>query len=206
MYPSTAKQRLWLTCLGFDFPAAATGNESRRLFEEVKGSGRYRGPATESQQRLARELALQLDPEATCYDVAGRLYRLLLLRAWVYSVHHARLGSTAGRYSDLGLPDESAVAVARQMLDAGMFERVEQYGTTDGRESDVFYRMSISAQQSTEFAFVVARLPASAGVVSALDSLAAAASSHRNAPKAGRGCLVLVAMFFAGVATCGVLL
>jgi hypothetical protein len=207
VYPSTAKQRLWLTCLGYDVPDTTTGDEARELFEDARNSGRYQEPATESQVRLARDLGLSLMPGEGWHDVAGRLYRLLLLRAWVYSVCRARLGSNAGLYSDLGLSDGSVVAVARQMLDAGMFEQVEKFSTTDGRESDVFYRMSKAAQQSAAFAFVVERLPFAAGADRRPSRpRAAAASSRPEALKASRGCLVVVVAVITGVVVCGLLL
>ena len=157
MFPSTAKQRLWLTCLGYDVPDSTTSDEARAIFEEAPSSGRYQEAMTGSQAILARSLGIVVGTNEGCHEVAGKLYHLLLLRAWVYSVCRFRLGLNAGAYSALGLPDESVVKVARQMLDAGMFEQIQKYSTTDGRESDVFYRMSKSAQQSIAFTFVVER-------------------------------------------------
>jgi hypothetical protein len=59
----------------------------------------------------------------------------------------------------LGVADETEIDVARQMLEAGMFERMKEFSTTGERESDVFFRMSKSAQQSSGFSFVVERMP-----------------------------------------------
>lgn len=193
MYPSTAKQRLWLTCLGYDVPDTTAGEEAREMFENAKTSGGYQEPATDKQVRLGSSLGVPISPGDRCHDVAGRLYHLLLLRAWVYSVCRTRIGSKAGRYSELGFSDGPVVAIARDMLIAGMFEQIEDFATTDGRESDVFYRMSKAAQQSPAFAFVVEQLPvATPSTHRPTRSRTMSASGQQAESNSGRGCLLVV--------------
>jgi hypothetical protein len=192
VYPSTAKQRLWLTYLGYDVPATADTDDIRALLEDAKNSGRYQSSVTGRQIQLAQYLGIPFVDNGSCHEIAGLLYELLLLRAWVYSVWRVRLGSNCGQYDGLGLPDVVAVTIAREMNRAGLLERVKSYSTTDGRESDVFYRMSKSAQTCSAFTFVAERLP----IAPLLPTRSPREGNRRprrrpqNAAVAGRGCVV----------------
>jgi hypothetical protein len=156
---STAKQRLWLTCLGFDVSPSAGSYEARDMFERAKSSGRYGDDPRGRQFDLASALGVSIDGAKTCSDAAAKLYHVLLLRAWVYSVWRSVSGETATAHDQLRLPAATALALAREMEAAGLFEQVEPFATTDGREADVFYRMSKKAQDSEPYRFAAARLP-----------------------------------------------
>ena len=106
VYRSTAKQRLWLSCLGYDASETTTSDDAESMFEDAKSSGRYHVPATESQRRVGASLDISFNHEATCYDMAGRLYELLLLRGWVYSVCRVLLGSNADDTLTWSLPTQ----------------------------------------------------------------------------------------------------
>ena len=82
-----------------------------------------------------------------------------------------------------------------------MFQQVGEFSTTGGRESDVFYRMSKSAQQSIAYAFVVERLPIEKAIQSPHPDhwQMAAETAGKGLSKASRGCLVLAIMAVTGV-------
>lgn len=160
-FRSTAKQRLWLECLGYHVPSTADSSEVQSFFDDASASHRYDGPPTKRQRELAAAIAVNIENDPNCREVAGRLYQVLLLNAWVYSVWRALTGEKAGTYHELLLPVVEALKVAREMNSAGMFAHVESFATTDGREADVFYRMSKGAKASPAFAFAANRLPAS---------------------------------------------
>jgi hypothetical protein len=48
VYPSTAKQRPWLTCLGYSVSETVTSGEAESMFEDARSDGQYREPASES--------------------------------------------------------------------------------------------------------------------------------------------------------------
>lgn len=158
-YRSTAKQRLWLTCLGYDVSATTDGNEVREVFEDASSSRRYQAPPTTRQRRLAQLLGIGIDESPTCHDAAGKLYHVLLLQAWVYSVWRSVSGEKARNHIELGLPAATALSLAREMNAAEMFDLIDQFATTDGREADVFYRMSKPAQASEPYRYAAERLP-----------------------------------------------
>jgi hypothetical protein len=157
-YTSTAKQRLWLSCLGYCVSTAADDEEVRALFDDARASGRYQQPANHEQLRLSSLLGVRIGHEDACGDAAGKLYQVLLCRAWVFSVWRVLSGTSATNYAQTGLSDTSALAIAREMAVMDLASQLEKFATTDAREGDVFYRMSKKAQNSRAFQLVSERL------------------------------------------------
>ena len=93
-FSSTAKQRLWLGCLGYDSDSVDS-IQAQALFDSARTSGLYGQPANANQNRLAKALGIDISGERSCYDAAGKLYHVLLLRAWAYSVFRNLTGSKA---------------------------------------------------------------------------------------------------------------
>ena len=129
------------------------------MFDHARATAVYQQPFNVNQQQLCVEYGIPLQQGETCYEVAGRIYNVLLLRAWVYSVFRDWTASTARRYSQLPLDPILALNIAHELNSNGMHESIEQYSTTGGRESDVFYRMSKSAVSDTAYGFTLDRLP-----------------------------------------------
>jgi hypothetical protein len=156
-FSATAKQRLWLECLGFD-AASVDSAQASALFDSAGQSGRYKQLPHPNQARLAGSLGIDIGQASTCHEAAGRLYTVLLLRAWVYSVFRAMSGSKAATHTEAGLPEEEATALAREMAGLGMYQEVERFATADAREGDIWYRMGKGPQASQAYRFVADRL------------------------------------------------
>src|SRR5262245_49613819 len=97
-FRSTAKQRLWLSCLGYNVLATADSLKVQSLFDQARECGIYKQPPNSSQVQLAMHLGVNIEGDATAYDVAGKLYNVPLLRAWVYSVWRTKVGIGSFRY------------------------------------------------------------------------------------------------------------
>lgn len=221
-YTSTAKQRLWLACVGYDVPEDATGPSLRPYFDSRT---HFKDPPNQVQHELAALLGVDIAGAATQYEAAGPLYQVLLLRAWVYSVWRAESGEQVARHQDSILNGKAALAIAQEMRAAGLFEGVDQIATTDAREGDVWYRMSKKAQTSAAYRFVVERLgqqdPVSDPVPAPrqprpkrsdnrptspwdeLDEPARPSRRERNQPARGRGCLGVVVIGLSIAGACG---
>ncbi|HEV8062601.1 MAG TPA: hypothetical protein VGP68_22160 [Gemmataceae bacterium] len=157
-YKSTAKQRLYLSTLGYQVSVTADNEEVRACFDHARSSGRYGTPPLKEQRKLAVILGVDIDKERTCFDAAGKLYQVLLCRAWVFSVYRAATESSVSKYSQTGLPEEIATRIAREMSRLEVASALESISTTDARDGDVFYRMSKKAQNSKAFGFAAERL------------------------------------------------
>ena len=201
-YRSTAKQRLWLTCLGYDVPATADGNEASDMFQDASSSGRYQEPPTPRQKRVAGRLGINIEDMTTCYDAAGALYQVFLLQAWVFSVWRSISGHNASSHAELEFSVELALIVAREMYAAGMLSLIEQYATTDGREGDVFYRMSKSAKASQVYRYAAERLlqmaakpvqVRSSSTKKKVGKRKQAEMRHITPVQPGKGCVLLIA-------------
>ena len=185
-YTSTAKQRLWLTCLDVDDDL--TAEEARALFDEAKSV--YKSTPNSVQRQLAKATGVDFGPTDTRHNAAGALYELLLSCAWVHSVARIFTGSRAKSHTGSGVSAEAALAIGHDLKRAGLSQQIHEYSSTDSSEGDVWYRMSKSAKDSAAFSFVADRL--------APMQLRPAASSStrpsRQGSSPGRsGCLVVVA-------------
>lgn len=196
VFTSTAKQRLWLSCLGYNVPETADSEQVRSLFEDASANRRYQEPPNRVQLRLASEIGISIEDQKKCRDAAGKLYHILLLRAWVYSVWRSLSGSDAARYRDSGLPMATATEIARKMDSAGLFDEVNQFSTTDSRDGDVWYRMSKSAKASAAFQYAAEHLPELSRERRTSGSNPIPVPSRPASPTAGGVvCLVLVVVF-----------
>jgi hypothetical protein len=156
-YSSSARRRLWLKRLGYD-ASTIDGPQASKLIDEASATGRYKQPPVASQKRLAKQLGVDVSGERTCYDAASKLYEILHLRTWIYSVCRSLTGSKATTHGAVGLGEAAATALAREMLAAGFFEKIQRFGTTDSHEGDVWYRMGKGPQASPAFQYVAERL------------------------------------------------
>jgi len=157
--PLTAEQRLWLECLGLEASESADEEVCRAWLERKDGGDRDTRPPNAAQQRLAQDLGVELGPEASRRDAALKLFAVLMLRAWVYSVYRTISRQKEVRYDRLSLQPDTALWVARKMESAGMFEAVRPFPTTEAPEGDLFYVIDEAAAQSKPFQFVAGRLP-----------------------------------------------
>jgi hypothetical protein len=108
---------------------------------------------------LATKLGVEIGDAETRFEASERINRVLLLRAWVYSVWRSVTGVDASRYCHTGLPDATAISIAQEMAAAGAFEQVDSLPTTDSRMGDVWFLMSKKAKAHPQCQFAVDRLP-----------------------------------------------
>jgi len=158
--PLTAEQRLWLECLGLEASESADEEVCRAWLERKDGGDRDTRPPNAAQQRLAQDLGVELGPEASRRDAALKLFAVLMLRAWVYSVYRTISRQKEVRYDRLSLQPDTALWVARKMESAGMFEAVRPFPTTEAR----YDRLSLQP----DTALWVARKMESAGMFEAV--------------------------------------
>lgn len=136
-YPATAKQRLWLRCLGFAIPRDATADFAGDVLDRAKATGRYSAPPIAGQLAMALALGISIPPDDTRSQVAGQSYELLLGLGWVYSVWRDVNGESGSLYSTLSLSNAIALAAAHQINDAFTYLRDDFYPTSE--EPDLFY-------------------------------------------------------------------
>jgi hypothetical protein len=206
---STAKQRLWLTCLGYQVPSNADSENVRSIFDHASTSGRYQQPPNALQRELAREIGVDISGEQKCNDAAGKIYHVFLLRAWTYSVWRSLSESAATSHEQTGLPEASATAIARGMNDAGLFDEVDKFATTDSRNGDVWYRMSKAAQSSAAFRYAAERLaePTAREQTANWEQITQSQPSSRGrrataVANQGKGCLLFLGIAGFAIATC----
>lgn len=60
----------------------ATGNDAQAMFEHARETGLYKTPFNVNQQYLATACNVEIEPHERCYDLAGKIYNVLLLRDW----------------------------------------------------------------------------------------------------------------------------
>jgi len=151
---STAKQRLWLACLGYAPIHCADNVSARACFEHASQTRLYQQPVNAGQVEMATTLGLDLANQRDCHGAAGLLYRVSMCAGWVYSVwRHLRQGSE-GRYDTESLPYQYAVAIAKEMERLQLFSHIENAATTGASHGDVFFRMG-SKQRAIAYIFVV---------------------------------------------------
>jgi hypothetical protein len=155
MYQSTAKQRLWLSCLGFEIVRHASGYEVQAYFEDPTYLNRYRAQPNAVQKDLCQKFCVPINTDDRQVDVAGRLYDLFLSHAWVCSVYRHWTGAKGSRHRELPLAPHIAYRIAQKVALDKFCDDFKQFPTTGGRDSDVFYRMSKQATISIAYIFVV---------------------------------------------------
>ncbi|HEX4613304.1 MAG TPA: hypothetical protein VH092_34270 [Urbifossiella sp.] len=172
---------MWLVSLGHDVPGDATDTDLRRWFED---RDEYPEPPNQGQRELAARLGVDLRGAATLYEVGRKLYQVLLIRAWVYSVRRHLLGAPATRHGEIGLADATALAIAQEMSAAWWFQAVDQMATGAADRDDVWFEMSSQAQSSSAFRHVEAAL-------SRLAPPTAQKRAEEPSPVKGGGCFGL---------------
>lgn len=151
---STAKQRLWLACLGYAPAHCADSVSARACFDHAAATRLYQQPVNAGQVDLATSLGLDVRQQRDCYEAAGLLYRVSLCVAWVYSVwRHLRQGSE-GQYDTDGLPWGHAVAIANEMERQQLYGLIENAATTGASYGDVFFRIG-AKQSAVAYIFVI---------------------------------------------------
>ncbi len=128
------------------------------MFENAKEKSVYHEAPNKNQHSMAKQLGISIEGVKTRIDAAGKLYEVQLRKAWVYSVHRQIREIKTGVYAECGLPEATALAIAREMLTANPGEDFRDYSTTDSREGDVFFRISPSTKESPSYQFVCERL------------------------------------------------
>lgn len=135
-HSSTAKQRLWLTCLGFEVAPDATASQAEILFDNSRESKQYSQAMHPRQLEMAAAVGVNITNLQSCGELAEKLYGLLLLRAWVYSVWRDRIESDVPTYAQLGIFDTLALETARELEAAGYSESIRIFSTTGMRHGD----------------------------------------------------------------------
>jgi hypothetical protein len=155
---TSAKQRLWIRCLGYPVGEDVDWSVVRQYFDDASSSGRYQQPVTEEQAQLAMTVGLDIRDCRTAGDAAGVLYELLLSMAFVYSVYRQIHGLKGDRYNETGLPADLALELAHQIR--GHTVEFSDIATTGSYDGDVFFRMSGKARNTDAYRHISERFSA----------------------------------------------
>ncbi|MDA1161707.1 MAG: hypothetical protein O3B13_01255 [Planctomycetota bacterium] len=138
---SSAKQRLWATCLGIAVGPKTTATQVSALIDEYQSKEQWKSKATQGQKRLAKQMGVDISGAANRRAVAGILYEVGLIYGWVFSVWRRETQQKGGWYSELGLPANPAMDIAVELYRAGHAAEVKEYSTTDAHAGDVFFTL-----------------------------------------------------------------
>ena len=138
---SSAKQRLWATCLGIAVNPKMTAEQVSAEIDDYKGRKSWASKPTREQKRLAKQMGIDISGAANRREAAGVLYDGGLLYGWVFSVWRRETQQKGGWYSELGLPANPAMDIAVELYQAGHAPEVKEYSTTDSHAGDVFFTL-----------------------------------------------------------------
>lgn len=137
MLDATAKQLLWLRCLGLAVPDDASAEEVSARLDRAKEVKIHSRAPNDLQLRLAMEHLWPIQDGQSRGTVAGQLYRLLKALACVYSVCRSETESDAWSYRKIAVPRRTALDVAYQVL--ADFDRYEDELCPAPESPDLFY-------------------------------------------------------------------
>lgn len=155
---SSAKQRLWATCLGIAVSPETTAGEVSAAIDDYQSSKQWKSKATREQKRLAKQMGVDISGAANRRDVAGVLYEVGLLYGWVFSVWRRETQQKGRWYSELGLPANPAMDIAVELYQAGHASELKEYSTTDSHAGDLFFTLRGKSISGTAYQATVERL------------------------------------------------
>ena len=192
---SSAKQRLWATCLGIAVSAETTAEQVAAAIDDYQTGKQWKSKATRGQKRLAKQMGVDISGAANRREVAGVLYEAGLLYGWVFSVWRRETQRKGRWYSELGLPANPAMDIAVELYQAGHASEVKAYSTTDSHSGDVFFHLRGKAATGAAYQAAVSQLSTKLKGLSSQCSQSAAADPSRTkqtAAPSGSGCGLLV--------------
>ena len=155
---SSARQRLWATCLGIAVGPETTAGEVTAAIDGYQSSKQWKSKATRGQKRLAKQMGVDISGAANRREVAGVLFEVGLLYAWVFSVWRRETQQKCNWYSKLGLPANPAMDIAVDLYQAGHISEVKEYSTTGAHSGDVFVTLRGKAIVGAAYQDTVSRL------------------------------------------------
>ena len=155
---SSARQRLWATCLGIAVSPETTAGQVTAAIDDYQSSKHWKSQATRGQKRLAKQMGVDISGAANRREVAGVLFEVGLLYAWVFSVWRRETQQKVSWYSELGLPANPAMDIAVKLYEAGHAPEVKEYSTTGAHSGDVFVTLRGKAVAGTAYQETVSRL------------------------------------------------